>query len=56
MTCIESYALSAIVRDLPEIVKQLKLKNKLELLKLKTNYELSIEDRIEVAKLEAEFD
>lgn len=56
MTYIESDALNAIVRNLPEIVKQLKLKNKIELLKLKTNYELSAEDLKEVTELEAEID
>lgn len=56
MTYLESDTMIVITRRLPEIVKQLKLRNKIELLKLKTNYELSAEDLKEVAELEAEID
>lgn len=56
MTYIQSDMMNAIVRNLPEIAKQLQLKNKIELLKLKTNYELTAEELKEVAELEAEVD
>lgn len=56
MTYLESDALNAVIRNLPEIVKQLQLRNKIELLKLKANYELAAEELNEVAKLEAELD
>lgn len=49
MSPLEFDMMYSISRNLPEIARQLKLKNKIELLKLRTNLELSSEDLKEIA-------